>query len=223
MRCGVRSRRIRVPEERILETVERYYSGRFAEHGTTARGVDWNSVESQEIRFAQLARVCPTGQPFTLLDYGCGYGALLPFLRERGLAVDYTGFDLSAAMLEHGRACFAGEDGVRFVGSDDALEPADVVVASGIFNVRLDVDADSWHAYVLATVRRLAALSRRAFAFNCLTSYADPERMRPDLYYGDGPEFFDFTKRELAREVALLHDYGLWEWTLTAWKAPWHG
>ena len=207
-----------MPEQRILESVERYYSRRFAQHGPTARGVDWNSAESQETRFAQLARACPADRTFTLLDYGCGYGALLPFLREHGFAFEYTGFDLSVAMLEHGRACFAGEAGVRFVGAGDALEPADVVLASGIFNVRLDVDADSWHAYVLSTVRRLSALSRRAFAFNCLTSYSDPERMRADLYYGDGPGFFDFAKRELAPDVALLHDYGLWEWTLIVRK-----
>jgi SAM-dependent methyltransferase len=218
MPCAAPSRRMGVPERRILESVERYYSGRFAEHGPTARGVDWNSTESQEIRFAQLARACPSDQAFTLLDYGCGYGALLPFLRESGFAVDYTGFDLSPAMLEHARTCFAGEEGVRFASAEDALEPADVVVASGVFNVRLDVAAESWHNYVLSTVRRLSVLSRRAFAFNCLTSYSDPERMRSDLYYGDGPSFFNFAKRELGREVALLHDYGLWEWTLIVRK-----
>jgi SAM-dependent methyltransferase len=207
-----------MPEEKILDLVERYYSGRFAEHGPTARGVDWNSTESQEVRFAQLARACPADRAFTLLDYGCGYGALLPFLRERGFEVDYTGFDLSSAMLEHGRERFAGEQGVRFVGVDAALEPADVVVASGIFNVRLEVDPDSWHAYVVSTVRRLSELSRCAFAFNCLTSYSDADRMRPDLYYGDGPSFFDLAKRELAPGVALLHDYGLWEWTLIVRK-----
>jgi SAM-dependent methyltransferase len=207
-----------MPEEQILEAVERYYSGRFAEHGATARGVDWNSAESQEIRFAQLARACPADRPFTLLDYGCGYGALLPYLRERGFAVEYTGFDLAPGMLEHARARFAGEPAARFVGPQDALEPADVVVASGIFNVRLDVDAPSWHAYVTSTVHRLAALSRRAFAFNCLTSYSDPERMRDDLSYGDGPAFFDLAKREIAPSVALLHDYGLWEWTLIVRK-----
>jgi SAM-dependent methyltransferase len=207
-----------MPEEQILEAVERYYSGRFAEHGATARGVDWNSSESQEVRFAQLARACPAGRPFTLLDYGCGYGALLPYLRERGFAVDYTGFDLSPSMLEHGRERFAGEPGVRFVGPGDTVEAADVVVASGIFNVRLDVDAERWHAYVTSTVRRLADLSRVALAFNCLTSYSDPERMRDDLYYGDGPAFFDLARRDLAPWVSLLHDYGLWEWTLIARK-----
>jgi SAM-dependent methyltransferase len=207
-----------MPDEQILEAVEQYYSGRFAEHGATARGVDWNSAESQEIRFAQLALACPEDRPFTLLDYGCGYGALLPYLRERGFAVEYTGFDLSPAMLEHARERFSGEADVRFVGPQDTLEPADVVVASGIFNVRLEVDAESWHAYVTSTVRRLSRLSRRAFAFNCLTSYSDPERMRDDLYYGDGPAFFDLARRELAPGVALLHDYGLWEWTLIVRK-----
>jgi SAM-dependent methyltransferase len=207
-----------MPEEQILEAVERYYSGRFAEHGATARGVDWNSSESQEVRFAQLALACPRDRRFTLLDYGCGYGALLPYLRERGFAVDYTGFDLSPSMLEHGRERFSGEPDVRFVGPGDTLEQADVVVASGIFNVRLDVDAERWHDYVTSTVRSLAGLSRVALAFNCLTSYSDPERMRDDLYYGDGPAFFDLARRELAQWVSLLHDYGLWEWTLIVRK-----
>ena len=204
----------------ILGAVETYYSGRFAEHGATARGVDWNSAESQEVRFAQLALACPADRPFTLLDYGCGYGALLPYLRMRGFAVEYTGFDLASAMLEHARERFAGEADVRFVGPEDPLESADVVVASGIFNVRLEVDAESWHAYVTSTVRELSRLSRSAFAFNCLTSYSDPERMRDDLYYGDGPAFFDLARRELAPAVALLHDYGLWEWTLIVRKEP---
>jgi SAM-dependent methyltransferase len=205
-------------DEQILGAVERYYTGRFAEHGPTARGVDWNSTESQEVRFAQLAAACPTDRPFTLLDYGCGYGALLPYLRERRYAVSYTGFDLSESMLTHARERFADVPDARFTGPDEPLEPADVVVASGIFNVRLDVDPEAWHAYVVATVHRLAALARRALAFNCLTSYSDPERMRDDLYYGDGPAFFDLARRELARDVALLHDYGLWEWTLVVRK-----
>ena len=127
-------------EQQILDRVERYYSGRFAAHGATAQGVDWNSPESQEVRFAQLALACPPNEPFTLLDYGCGYGALLPYLRERGHDVSYVGFDLSLAMLEHARERFAGDSGATFAGPDDTLVPADVVVASGIFNVRMDVD-----------------------------------------------------------------------------------
>jgi hypothetical protein len=105
---------------------------------------------------------------------------------------------------------------VSFVGRVEELEPADYTVASGIFNVKLDVDPEAWRDYVLETVAVIAGLSRRGFAFNMLTSYSDPERMRPDLYYGDPTFFFDHVKRGYARNVALLHDYGLYEFTIIA-------
>lgn len=199
----------------ILGRVERYYSGRFAEHGATARGVDWNSPESQELRFVQLLKVCEREQGlFSLNDYGCGYAALAPYLDRHGYHVRYRGFDLSAAMIEYARRSYQRWPEVTFVQKEADLEPADYTVASGIFNVKLDVPDDEWREYVLRTLDAIAALSRRGFAFNMLTSYSDREKMRPDLYYGDPTAFFDHCKRRYSRHVALLHDYGLWEFTM---------
>jgi Methyltransferase domain len=195
----------------ILTAVERYYSGRFAEHGATARGVDWNSPESQELRFDQLLRVADREHGrFSLNDFGCGYGALVPYLHRRSLDVDYRGFDLSASMLEHARREYPD---VTFVGTEGELERAEYTVASGIFNVKMDVPTDDWRGYVLATLATIARLSTKGFAFNMLTSYSDPDKMREDLYYGDPRFFFDHCKREFSRDVALLHDYGLYEFT----------
>jgi hypothetical protein len=47
-----------------------------------------------------------------------------------------------------------------------------------------------------------------------LTKYSDADRMRGDLYYGDPAFFFDHCKRSFSRNVALLHDYGLYEFTI---------
>jgi SAM-dependent methyltransferase len=174
--------------------------------------VDWNSLESQELRFEELLRVVdrePAG--FSLNDFGCGYGALLGYARARGLDVDYRGFDLSDAMLEHARVEYPG---VSFVCAADELERADYTVASGIFNVKLKTPDESWREYVLDTLRTIARLSAKGFAFNMLTSYSDADKMRDDLYYGDPRFFFDHCKREYARNVALLHDYGLYEFTV---------
>jgi hypothetical protein len=48
-----------------------------------------------------------------------------------------------------------------------------------------------------------------------LTKYSGADRMaqRPDLYYG-----FDFCKRRFSRNVALLHDYGLYDFTILVRK-----
>jgi SAM-dependent methyltransferase len=200
--------------EAILDAVERYYSAKFDEHGARAEGVDWNSAESQELRFVQLTHLLRgRADAFSINDLGCGYGAFAAYLHEHGFDARYTGYELSPAMLESARASFGDDDGVRFV-EGSVLEPADYSVASGIFNVRLGFDDDDWRAYVEATIDDLARASGSGFAFNMLTSYSDPDRRRPDLYYADPGALFDLCERRYSRHVALLHDYGLWEFTI---------
>lgn len=199
----------------ILRNVSEYYTGKFEEHGPTPGGVDWNSAESQELRFAQLLRVIEEKpDPFSLNDFGCGYAALVPYLEIHGAPGSYCGFDLSGRMLAHARESYGDRPWASFVGDLAELPPADYTVASGVFNVKLDVDDESWRDYVLATLAQIAAVSRLAFAFNMLTSYSDADRMRQDLYYGDPTFFFDHCKTEYSRNVALLHDYDLYEFTL---------
>jgi hypothetical protein len=91
-------------------------------------------------------------------------------------------------------------------------------VASGIFNVKLDTDTAAWETYVRHTLSAVDALSTRGFSFNMLTSYSDADRMRGDLYYGDPCIFFDLCKRTFSKQVALLHDYGLYEFTILVRK-----
>jgi len=202
----------------VLDAVRRYYSEKIVEHGPTAKGVDWRDESSQELRFEQLLKVCDLSRPFSLNDYGCGYGALALHLEERGADVRYTGFDISEEQLAQARELVGESERRRFVVSEDELGPADYTVASGIFNVRLDASVEDWERQALATLDRLDALSTRGFAFNMLTSYSDPELMRDDLWYADPRAIFDHCKRAYSRWVALLHDYGLWEFTILVRK-----
>jgi SAM-dependent methyltransferase len=199
----------------ILDDVRDYYDGRLAEHGATPRGVDWNSAESQHLRFAQLARVIDDDDASsTALDYGCGYGAMVDDLRGRGWQGTFTGFDVSPEMVEAARSLHPDDARARFVSEIDADEEFDYVFASGIFNVRLEHHVDEWSAYVDATLSEIDRRARRGWAVNMLTSYSDADRMRNDLYYADPCRYFDLCMRTFSRRVAILHDYGLYEFTL---------
>lgn len=198
----------------IARRVGAYYTGKLEQHGPTARGVDWNSETSQLLRFDQLLKVAAGARRFSLNDYGCGYAALLEHLDETGHEVVYHGYDVSAAMVASAIERHGGRPRCGF-GTDPAAIPvADVTVASGIFNVLAGSDGEDWEDYVRATVCAMAELSRKGVAFNMLTSYSDPERMTDRLHYADPCRVFDWCKRELSRDVALLHDYGLYEFTV---------
>ncbi len=200
--------------DEMLDAVRVYYSDKIVAHGATARGVDWNSAESQRVRFRELLRVCGDGPIGSLNDFGCGYGALHDFLGENGRLTDYRGFDVSAAMLEEARRLHPQIPSERFVQAIEELPAAGFTVASGIFNVKLNAPVEDWKGYVATTIDQLAARSRKGFAFNMLTSYSDRDRMRDDLYYGDPCFYFDLCKRKHSRWVSLLHDYGLYEFTI---------
>ena len=51
-----------------------------------------------------------------------------------------------------------------------------------------------------------------------LTKYSDKEYMRDNLYYADPLFIFDYCKRNFSKQVALLHDYGLYEFTILVKK-----
>jgi len=198
----------------IREQARSYYEAKLRTHGPTPAGADWNSQASQTLRFRCLERLWEAEADASLLDYGCGYGALAAYVRGRGHRGPYAGFDLSDSIAAAARRHTAGLAACQFTACRDELVAADYAVASGVFNVKQDVSEDAWQAYVWDTMADLATLGTRGFAFNALTSYSDPDKRRPDLFYADPLVFFDRCKRTHSHFVTLVHDYPLHEFTI---------
>ena len=200
------------------ENIKNYFSEKLEAHGATPRGADWNSVGSQTLRFEQLIKVCNPSQPFSINDYGCGYGALIDFLDSRRYTYQYTGYDLLEPMVEKAREIYQDKPNCRFTSQEADLPEADYTVASGIFNIRFHHPYEEWLAYSLEILETMNRISQRGFSFNMLTSYSDKEYMRADLFYADPCTIFDYCKRHFSRNVALLHDYDLYDFTILVRK-----
>jgi SAM-dependent methyltransferase len=201
-----------------MTDIAAYYSGKLAEHGDTPRGVDWNGADGQALRFEQLAKVIKPPHGFSLHDLGCGYGAFCEYLEARFQNFHYHGHDVSADMVQAARRRLGSRPRVSLSHDARLAAPADYAITSGIFNVRLRRSDAEWRAHMESTLDMLHEASRQGFSFNCLTIYSDQDRMRPDLYYADPLALFDRCKRRYSREVALLHDYGLFEFTIIVRK-----
>lgn len=203
----------------ILSAVSNYYTEKLEEHGPTPKGVDWKDQHSQLLRFEQLHKLFDHEPDASLVDLGCGYGAFLEFLRARGHRGAYCGLDTSEAMVEAAKKRHGGAPNAQFVVGAAAPSPMDFIVSSGIFNVRLRFQTSDWERYVKETLQTMNTASIYGFSFNCLTSYSDPEYRREDLYYGDPCYWFDHCKRTFSRNVSLLHDYELYEFTILVRKS----
>ena len=208
-------------KSQILGNVAEYYSDRLRKFGTTAKGVDWNDPKGQFLRFEQLAKLILQStlprKAISIADYGCGYGAFLGYLHQAipdDIEYEYLGLDVSADMIEASRKKWKDDNRSRFTVGHQPDKKTDFAIASGIFNVRLDTANAEWLEYILDTLDTMAQFSNMGFAFNCLTSYSDEDRKADHLFYADPCFIFDYCKTKFSRNVALLHDYELYEFTI---------
>lgn len=190
--------------------MERYYSEKVARYGAEPAGADWSSARTQQVRFEQLLRACPSEGSFSLNDFGCGYGALLDTLALHPAveAIDYLGIDLSAAMIDQARRRYPK---AAFVKAASAPRIADYTVASGVFNVKLSAPLPAWTAYVASLLADLFTSSRIALAVNFLSP--SHERGIEELYRPAPEDWIRYFVLQGGR-VEFLAGYGLPEYTL---------
>lgn len=201
-------------DDRILAAVAAHYETALSAHGATAKGVDWKDEDGQRLRHRQFLRLIEHDPDASVLDLGCGYGDFLTFLRRAGHRGPYIGYDIAPAMIAAARTLHGeGPDRAFHLGASPQAA-ADYAIGSGILNVIRGADTNAWTSHAATVIETLARSARRGFGFNMLSLNSDPERRRGDLFYADPVAILDRMIRHHGRHVALLQDYGLWEFTV---------
>ena len=198
-------------------THENYYRSEIEEFGSTAEGAGWKNKHSQFIRFKQLVRLIPT-EECTLNDLGCGFGHLYEYIQHNDPKnINYRGYDISVEMINKAKLLHPVHDrqcNFFHIFDIDEMPIVDFTVSSGIFNLKGSTSESKWLSYILSTIEEMDKKSRKGFGFNMLTKYSDSEHMDGTLYYSDPCFFFDFCKKNYSKNVALLHDYNEYDFTI---------
>jgi len=189
------------------------YVRRLREYGHDERSLGWSSGKQHQ-RFAALTGFVPLTAISSVLDVGCGFGDLFPFLRAGGFTGQYVGIDFIPELIETGRAAYPDADlRVAELSEVRHAEAFDLVVASGLFNARLSHD-DNW-TNLTSTLRLMHGCARVAAAADFLSSHVD--FTRADLSYTSPEDVFAFAKT-LTRRVALSHHYLPFEFAICLYR-----
>ncbi len=208
-------------QDDVHTTVAAYYAAKLARHGAIPLGVDWSCEATQRLRFAKLLQVCAFDRPFSLNDFGCGYGALAVFLAERypDTAIDYLGIDMVPSMIERARRRHRGKPLIRFALGRSIPRQADYAVASGVMNVKLHQPLPIWEGFVRSVLDDMHRTSRIGFAVNFLAS-PHPDAPPNQLYCPPPETWVRYCEQILGCSVAVLADYGMREYTLLVRRHP---
>ena len=203
-----------------MNDIDKFYQDNLKQFGSTAKGVGWKNDEAQRVRFSQLFKLVTTKEAFSINDLGCGVADFVDFLNGEKANFVYRGYDMMPEMIQRAKNKFADNELVllQTIANIAEISPADYTIASGIFNIRLITSDEIWLRHILDTITMMNSKSRLGFAFNILSIYSDSEFRKAELYYADPLYLFDYCKRTFTQNVAVLHDYGQYDFTIIVRK-----
>lgn len=139
-----------------------FYSTAIEMYGITAKGVNWHSKESQNLRFEIILEMLPSEMSsYSVADAGCGFGDLyLYMLKKKRMPKEYIGIDALVDMY----SIASERTGCEIVIADickEKLPSADFYICSGAMNVLNDFET---HLFM----RNCLSSCRIGFLFNVL-------------------------------------------------------
>lgn len=186
------------------------YSERLAQHGPTIEALGWTKPKHR-LHYRILVDYWLSGeasQPLRILDFGCGFGDLFGYARERGMSIDYTGLDVNPDLIRVAQERYP--EG-RFLCQDPFEQPLkekfDIVLSSGVHNYRLSNNR-GFIEFSFELFDRYAILG---FAANFLSNRVNFRS--PQNHYSP-PEYVLALALRYSSRVALRHDYMPFEFTV---------
>ena len=152
----------------------------------------------QILRYRSLLDIDTSIDGSKVLDFGCGKGDFYGFLREKGIDVRYTGFDInekliSIAVSRYPECSFRTFD----INRDDVNEEFDYIFLCGVFNLKVQQLEDTIKTILI----KLFKHCRIAIAFNSLSAYTTKKAFELNYLYPE--EMFSFALKELSPYIAI--------------------
>lgn len=189
------------------DAIIKRYEQRLQQHGKSAQALGWKDQKQQWLRFDMLSQIAPLAGT-KILDVGCGFGDFYIYLKEKGINVDYVGYDIVPSLLDIAREQASdARFELRDITTEAPTETFDYVFSSGILNHKIEDNL----AFARTLIAKCFKCATKGTAINMMTSYVD--FCDDYLYYYSPEEMFSFVK-SLTRFVTLRHDYALYEFTL---------
>ncbi|MCX6762872.1 MAG: class I SAM-dependent methyltransferase [Candidatus Moranbacteria bacterium] len=77
-----------------MSAKENAYARAFKRHKGSIKSLMWKSYASASIRYKELIKDIDFNNK-SILDVGCGFGDIIPFISSKSTSFEYTGIDLT--------------------------------------------------------------------------------------------------------------------------------
>lgn len=201
------------------DTIIKHYENCLEKHGDTALGVDWHDKEDVvKKRYQIMLDIIPNNETKTLLDFGCGLGHLLEYIKENNLThIEYNGLDISKKFIDVVSKKFNDTKFYHLdILGDNSIPQFDYIIMNGIFTEKRELSFEEMFEYFQKLLSVVFKKCNSGVAFNVMSKEVDWER--EDLFHLPMNLLAGFLTKNLSRNFIIRNDYGLYEYTVYLYK-----
>jgi SAM-dependent methyltransferase len=174
---------------------EKFYNNAILKHGLSAKGVNWISKETQDIRFDTILKLLPK-DIVSLVDAGCGFGDFYLYLKKRKrLPLSYIGVD-SLQKMQNIALKQTNQKILLANILKDTIPHANYYICSGAMNILTRFET---HLFI----RNCFMACERGFIFNILHG----EEKNSNYNYLNKKEIEDIAKILAVKNLKIITGY----------------
>ena len=190
------------------------YRKTLEKYSLSPKALQWNSWESQARRIREIIKDI-NFEDKSVLDVGCGFADLIPFIASKVQTFSYTGVDIVPEFIEFTKAKYPE---YQFVTLDYFSHPLpekfDIVITSGTLNN----NSENALQERKLNIRTLFDQAKEAMAFNMAGNHPQPENLpEKRVFYADSLEILEFCF-SLTSKVIFRHNYHDKDFTVVLFK-----
>ena len=205
--------------EKISKTLGDHYRKKFLKYGANTKGVDWGDKEWAGVlrQRKMLELVLPSSKNVSLLDVGCGYGALAEVVDDSQLNITYSGIEIVSEMVD---AANKKHPNLKFICGDiieEDITNFDYIVCNGILTQKLTATTLEMNHFANKLIKKMFKHCKIGIAFNIMSTHVNFQK--DNLYYRNPAELMAWCMSELTPHVKFDCSYGLiYEYTVFLYK-----
>lgn len=192
------------------------YTNRLKQFGYSPQTLGWGQSGRQEVKFSVLGEPILKQVESSVLDVGCEFADFYDYLVGKGWNGGYHGIDIVPAVLDIAEQRHPQLDLKTMDILDYPPEQAnqfDFVVASGVFNAKLQEQDNNEH--IERCVTHMFHLARAAVCVDFLSTRVDFQH--PTAWHTD-PGWAAALANRLSGRFQIRHDYMPFEFSLIVYR-----
>ncbi len=200
-------------QQELMEKVKSYQKS-FKKYKVHPQSLFWTSEKAATLRYKELvADVDFTDK--TVLDVGCGFGNIIPFISKKAKNFSYTGVDIVPEFIQAARDKYPKQ---RFILRDYFSQPLkekfDIVISSGMLNSNFK---EPYH-FREKIIKALFDHARESIVFNMAGSYPQPKNnQKYKIYYANSLIVLKYCF-SLSSKIIFRHHYHQKDFTIVIFK-----